>query len=160
MSPEYQPSGQSTRTEDAPRPILAGRLATGMSQEAMADALHIDQRTLRRYETGELRTPDDIMLKMATTFGRPALLYRHFKEKYEIPDEMMPAVEPVPLSMAVVSLLYELERLEKAGIASELLKLAADGKIDPDEKADFDFIMSRLDGVVEAVARLRYSRKE
>jgi len=134
-------------------------MLSGLTQEAMADALHVDPRTLRRYESGELPTPDEVMLKLVTTFGHPSLLYRHFREKYHIPDTMMPEVKTVPLAVAVVNLLHELEKLERGHVASRLLELASDGLIDPGEEKDFQLVMEKLDGVRRAVELLRYSRR-
>lgn len=157
--PVYKTPESAARAEDALLPIHAGRMLSGLTQEAMADALHVDPRTLRRYESGELPTPDELMLKIVKTFGAPSLLYRHFKEKYDIPDEMMPRVETAPLAVAVVNLLHELEKLERGRVASRLLELASDGLIDPEEEQDFRMLMEKLDGVRRAVELLRYSRR-
>lgn len=131
-----------------------------MSQERMAEFLEVDPRTLRRWESGEDPTPDDAMGLLADLVGSPYLLYRHYKEKYQIGDEILPAVEEASLSRAVCALLTELTELEESGAASRLLSMASDGLIDPAEKEDFAFIMAKLDGVRRAVETLRYSRKE
>lgn len=159
MTPVYGNGSGEPRTEEARRPIATGRLMTGLSQEEMAERLHVDVRTLRRYETGELPTPDEVMLEAASAAGEPYLLYWHFREKYRIPDSMMPPVQPTPLAVAVVNLLSELEKLERTRTASRLLELARDGVIDPGEETAFRMIMETLDGVRQAVELLRYSRR-
>lgn len=156
----YQTRKRGSRTEAAPLPILAGRLKAELSQEDMAEALNVDPRTLRRYESGELPTPDDIMLTAVEIFGEPFLLYRHFKEKYGIPDSMMPTAEPIPLAVAAINLLRELDHLERGRVASRLLELADDGIIDPEEEKDYSMIMEKLDGVRRAVELLRYYRRD
>ena len=156
----YQAPGTETRTDRARLPIQTGRLETGESQESMADLLAVDARTLRRYESGELPTPDDVMLRVAEMAEDPLLLYQHFKGKYHISDDMLPPVEAVPLAVAVVNLLTELDRLERGRVASRLLELARDGIIEPGEAEDYRMIMKQLDGVRRAVELLRYYRRE
>ena len=132
-----------------------------MSQEALADYLRIDPRTVRRYESGEIPVPDGVMLEVAELpHVPPILLYKHFKRKYDIGDDILPPVEAVPLSVAVIHLLRELRRLETAQAATKLLDLADDGIIDPEEQTDFDMIMDKLDGVRRAVELLRYHRRD
>ena len=147
------------RAEDAHTLVQAGRIMAGKTQEEMAAELHIDPRTLRRYESGDVDTPDDVMLAVSELAGCQMLLYQHFKIKYRIADEMMPGVTELPLAQAVVTLLTELAELEKHQVASKLLSMATDGVIDTREQKDFDFVMQKLDGVRRAVELLRYSRR-
>lgn len=136
---------------------------SGMSQEELAEYLHIDERTVRRYESGELPVPDHIMVEVAELPGvtEPAfLMHRHYKEKYGIADEILPPVQRVPLAVAVINLLREGKRLEQSQVMTKLLELADDGIIDPEEKTDFELIMDKLDGFRKAMELLRYSRKE
>lgn len=135
------------------------RKMTIYSQEELAEIFHVDARTVRRWDSGEIQTPDDVMGRMAELACNPMLLYRHFKTKYNIPDEMLPEVDAFSLSQAVVTLLNELSRLEQTQIASKLLAMAADGAIDPGEETTFAFIMTQLDSVRQAVELLRYCRK-
>lgn len=158
MSLSQTPNG-AARAGSATLPIADGRRASGLTQEALAAALSIDVRTLRRYESGELPTPDEAMETLACICDDPHLLYRHFREKYHISDDIMPPVEVVPLSLAVVNLLSELAALEHNHVASRLLELARDDVIDPGEEADYNMIMDKLNGVKRAVELLRYCRR-
>ena len=156
----YKTPEDRTRAEVARMPIQKGRELAKLSQEQMAEYLRIDPRTLRRYESGELPTPDTVMLEVTELAGRPLLLHEHYKTKYGISDEIIPPVEAVPLAVAVVNLLAELEKLEQLRVASRLLALARDGVIDPSEEKDFKTVMDKLDGVRRAVDLLRYCSKE
>ena len=160
MSLRYQTPEDRARAVSDRTPIREGRELTGKSQEALAEYLRIDARTLRRYEAGELPTPDTVMLEVAELAGRPDLLHRHYKQKYGIADEILPPVQRVPLAVAVINLLREIRKLEEHRVASRLLDLADDGVIDPDERKDYEMIMARLDGVRRAVDMLRYCRQE
>ncbi len=159
MNREYPSLAPETRAGNDLRPIKSGRIKTQLTQERFAEQFSIDVRTLRRYETGELEPPDELMLAVAENVGDPLLMYQHFKQKYRLPDEIVPEVEAVPLTQAVVALLHELEKLETGRVASKLLELAADGIIDPAERSSFEVIMRALDGVRRAVEQLRYARR-
>lgn len=156
----YKTPEDSARAEPARTPIQEGRELTGMSQERLAEYLRIDPRTLRRYESGEISTPDTVMLEVAELAGRPLLVARHYKSKYGISDEILPPIEAVPLAVAVVNLLSELEQLERNRVASRLLEMARDGVIDPSEELDFRMVMDKLDGVRRAVELVRYARRD
>ena len=136
---------------------------SGLTQEELADYLHVDPRTVRRYESGELPVPDGVMMLVAELQGvtTPALLmHKHYKRKYGISDEILPPAEQVPLAVAVIHLLRELRKLEEGRVASSLLDMADDGRIDPEEETDFAFVMKKLDGVRRAVELVRYHRRE
>ena len=100
------------------------------------------------------------MLDVTELAGRPLLLYRHFKHKYRIGDEILPPVEAVPLPVAVLNLLHELDQLERSRTASRLLELTRDGVIDPEEEGDYRLILSKLEGVRRAVTLLRFAESK
>lgn len=156
----YQDMDRGTRADGVRSLIETGRKMTGLSQEQLAEKLHINPRTLRRYESGELETPDAIMLEVAELAKEPILVYKHMKAKYGINDEILPELAEMTLSQAVVKLLHELAELEEKKVATRLLMLASDGVIDPREDQDFSRIMSELNDVCIAVDNLRYCRKE
>ena len=99
------------------------------------------------------------MLELARLAECPRLLYQHFKQKYRIADEVMPSVEDMALSQAVIGLLNQLAVLEREQIATRLLALADDGMIDYQEDADYAYIMAKLNGVVRAVTNLKFCQK-
>lgn len=159
MSTAYRQTDPPARADDAPSPLKTGRDLTGLTQEAMAATLGTDPRTLRRWEADPEKTPDEIMLTVARLADCPQLLYTHFKSKYRIADEIMPSLEDMALSQAVIGLLNALAILEQEHIATRLLALAADGMIDYQEEADYAYIMAKLDGLIQAVTNLKFCQK-
>lgn len=159
MTEEYHQQSRSPRAEKDLLPIKKGRLMAGLTQEAMAEILGVDVRTLRRYESGEDPTPDALMLELADRVKSPILVYEHYKTKYCIAEELMPSVDEVNLSQAVVNLLNALAELERNQVASRLLAMAADGLIDMTEEPHYTFVLSKLEGVRRAVEQLRYCDK-
>lgn len=156
MATDYSNQDQESRAEAAPTPIKKGREMTGLSQEAMAEVLGVDVRTLRRYESGALPTPDAILVELAQRVKSPILVHEHYKTKYHIADEIMPSVEEMELSQAVVFLLNALAELERNQVATKLLAMSADGMIDLTEEPHYTFVLSKLDGVRRAVDQLHY----
>ena len=73
MSTAYPGNDGGERADDAQTIIKTGRKITGLTQEAMAAILGTDPRTLRRWESGEATTPDDIMLAVAKMANSPPL---------------------------------------------------------------------------------------
>lgn len=132
---------------------------TGLTQEAMAEVLGVDVRTLRRYELGEDPTPDALLVELAERVKSPILVHEHYKTKYHIADEIMPTVEEMKLSQAVVCLLNALADLERNQVATKLLEMAADGIIDMTEAPHYTFVLSKLTAVRQAVEQLRYCDK-
>ena len=72
----YQTARVGARAPEARTPIREGRERAGMTQEALAEYLRIDPRTLRRYESGEIPTPDGLLLETAELAGLPLLVFR------------------------------------------------------------------------------------
>lgn len=156
----YQDMDRVTRADGARSLLETGRKMAGLSQEELAAKIPVNVRTLRRYESGELETPDEIMLKVANMARCPMLIYKHMRTKYKISEEILPELAEMTLSQAVVSLLHELQDLEDKRVVPQLLMLVADGHIDPREEQDFSRIMAELNDVVTAVHNLTYCRKE
>jgi transcriptional regulator with XRE-family HTH domain len=72
--------------------LLQARLELGLTQEATARALHVDVRTYRRYETGEVNDPTTgFELRRA---GRRQLLARIAEELGVATDELVETIEP------------------------------------------------------------------
>lgn len=157
---DYQNMDRGTRTDGVRSLLETGRKMAGLSQEELAAKIPVNVRTLRRYESGELETPDEVMLKVANMARCPMLIYKHMRTKYKISEEILPELAEMTLSQAVVSLLHELQDLEDKRVVPQLLMLVADGHIDPREAEDFSRIMNELNDVVLAVHNLTYCRKE
>lgn len=156
----YQDIAPGTRAEEGRSLLATGRKMAGLSQEELAAKIPVNVRTLRKYESGEVETPDEIMLKVANMARCPLLIYKHMRTKYKICEEVLPELAEMSLSQAVLGLLHELQDLEDKRVVPQLLMLMADGHIDPREEEDFSRIMNELNDVVLAVHNLIYCRKE
>ena len=135
-----------------------GRAAAGLTQERWAEMLGVSVDSVRKYESGVCIPGDDVVARMAEISGMSVLGYWHLKNKSAIANDLLPELEIIPLSQAVVKLLSELEDIRECELIPKLLKLAKDGVIDGEERPYFDNIINQLEDIVRAVLAVKYSQ--
>lgn len=129
------------------------RRFAGMTQERWAEAIGCSVDSVRAYETG-VRTPsDDIVVSMCEISGHSTLAYWHLRNRSPLAADVLPDVEQLPLPQAVVQLLVAISEFSEDH--ANLLVLAADGKISPDEAVEWEGIKKRLDRVVKAAMTVK-----
>ncbi len=109
------------------------RINAGMKREPAAEELNIATRTLDKYESGELKVPDDVVKKMCFLYQNSFLAYRHL-QKSEL-GEFLPAISETNLSAATVTVMDGYN--DFTDIYKNLIKMVSDGKITKDEKCDW-----------------------
>ena len=133
------------------------RNAAGMTQERAAELLGVAPRTLQAWERGERTPPNARVLAMCDIYFSPTLAIEHLRYSSIIAYDVLPAVKAAPVSQAVCQLLSAIRKLEEIHAEDKLLQIAADGKVDEIEKADFDQLLIELDPIMAAVLSLRYA---
>ena len=133
------------------------RNAAGMTQERAAELLGVAPRTLQAWERGESTPPNARVLAMCDIYCSPTLAIEHLRYSSIIAYDVLPAVKAVPVAQAVCQLLSAIRKLEEIHAGDRLLEIAADGKVDEIEKADFDQLLIELDPIMAAVLSLRYA---
>jgi transcriptional regulator with XRE-family HTH domain len=117
------------------------REAAGLSQEEAAWRLHIGRRTLSDYENHKTLTPPDTVDSMAEEYGQPKLRNMYCTEVCPLGKEH-DRVEDIDFSMAVLGLVDEHD--EAGRELKELIKIAKDGKITPDELESYKRIERKM----------------
>ena len=135
------------------------RKAAGMTQEYAAELLGVATRTLQAWERGESTPPNIRVLAMCDIYTAPTLAIEHLRMTNIIAYDTLPAVRAVPVAQAVCSLLAQIRKLEEVHAGDRLLDIAADGKVDEIERADFDQLLIELEPVIGAVLSLKYARE-
>ena len=112
------------------------RSTAGLTQEQAAGLLGIAPRTISDYENGRAKVPDDIVAAMTEAYDSPLLAWWHLKQtsvlgKY-LPDIVMPQTNG---DMAFQLIIAE---DELALTVRTVKKILSNGKVDEDEKEDFD----------------------
>ena len=133
------------------------RKAAGITQERAAELLGVAVRTLQAWERGESTPPNARVLSMCDVYCSPTLAIEHLRYNSIIAYDVLPAVKAVPVAQATCQLLAAIRRLEEIHAGDHLLQIAADGRVDEIERADFDQLLIELEPVMAAVLSLRYA---
>ena len=124
-----------------------------MTQERWAEAIGCSVKSVRGYESGEQLPSDDLVLSMCEISGHVALAYWHMRNKSPLAAKTIPEVERLPLPQAVVQLLCAIK--DFGDYHSDLLEIAADGKVTTIEAAAWENIVARLDAVIRAAIQVK-----
>lgn len=135
------------------------RRAKGLTQEHAAELLGVAVRTLQAWERGESTPPNARVLAMCDIYGQPSLAIEHLRMCDIIAYDVLPPVKAAPVAQAVCQLVSAMRRVEALHAGDRLLEIAADGKVDEMEKADFDQLLIELEPVMAAVLALKYARE-
>lgn len=140
--------------EPKPRNIYkTARTVAGLTQERWAEAVGVSVDSIRGYEAGNVIPADETVRAMSEISGLAPLSYWHLCNKSTLAADMLPDVEQLPLPQAVVQLLVAISEFSEDH--ANLLVLAADGKISPDEAVEWEGIKKRLDRVVKAAMQVK-----
>lgn len=135
------------------------RRAAGLSQERWAELLGVSPEAVSQYERDIILPSDRVVLTMADLADLQVLGIWHLRKKSEIAARELPPVERLPLPLAVVQLLDAIRSFGEAHGEDELLRIAADGRVDPEEEPRFRAVVRDLDGIVRAAMQIDYAEK-
>lgn len=133
------------------------RRTAGYTQERWAEAAGVSVESVRNYEAGTQTPGDEIVKAMCEISGLSQLSYWHLCRKSALAAEILPEVESVPLPQAVCALLCSIREFAHKERDARLLDMAADGRIDALERAEFDAIVKDLRRIVKAAMQLWYA---
>lgn len=134
------------------------RHTAGLTQERWAEVLGISPESVRQYESGRAIPGDEIALRMAEVDGQQIVCYWHLLHKSRVAGLLLPEVEQVQLPAAVLSLLLQIKELQDTGL-HDLLRIAADGKIDPEERPIFDRAVQQLADLIQAALHVQFAKE-
>ena len=140
--------------EQQPRNIYkTARKVAGLTQERWAEAVGVSVDSIRGYETGAVVPADETVRAMAEISGLSPLPYWHLCNQSALAADTLPEVEQLPLPQAVVQLLCAIK--DFSDYHSDLLEIAADGKVTTIEAAAWEQITKRLDTVIRAAIQVK-----
>lgn len=135
------------------------RKTAGLTQERWAEQLDISVESVRLYETGGGLPSDEVVVRMTEVAATlPVLGYWHLINKSRMAAKLLPEVKICELPQAVIQLICRIREFSRDNCVDELLHIAEDGRIDPEEKLHFDRIVRELDGVVQAAMTLKFAK--
>lgn len=136
------------------------RKTAGMTQERWAEALDLSVDAVGQYEAGKILPSDAVVLRMIEVSGHTAIGYWHLLNKSRVARELLPEAERLPLSQAAIRLLLEIRDFDRKKRAEELLRIAADGIVDPEERGEFEEIVRELQGIIRAAMEVQMSEED
>ena len=101
---------------------------------------------------------DDVATRMVEVSGAPVLGYWHLLNKSRVAADLLPQVDAIALPQAVIQLLRRIRDFDSSHRIDRLVDIADDGRIDQDERPDFEQITRELDGIVQAAMQLKYAK--
>ena len=98
-------------------------------------------------------------MTMSRLYRCPRLALEHLRQGSELARSIVPEAQERSLAQAVLAVLSAIRAFTAAEADWGLMEIAADGRISPEERRGFEFIMLRLEGVVEASYELRLCKE-
>ncbi len=135
------------------------RRTAGLTQERWAEVLGISVESVRLYEGGVNMPSDEIALRMAEVAGQQIICYWHLLRKSKMANRLLPQLEKKPLPEAVIALLVKLRDFSEDGM-QDLLRIAADGRVDPQEREIYNDAIRQLRELLSAGLHVEYAEKE
>ena len=132
------------------------RHTTGLTQERWAELLGLSVDSVKQYEAGKITPSDEVVLRMSEAAGQHIICYWHLLHKSRVAGQILPQIERRTLPEAVLTLLTRLQRFQ-SGNLSQLMELAADGKIDENEVRDFGGCLDELRELIQAAYQIEYA---
>ena len=124
------------------------RQSAGLTQEAAAERLAVSVESLRAYENGYRVPANDIVARMAVTYNNLMLGYNHCLNTNSLMASIVPALEERSVLEVAVRIYNRLNRIERKGGIDRLMEIAEDGRIDQEERSEFDAIVADLREIV------------
>ena len=131
------------------------REQAGLTQEQAAEGLNCSVRQMARYEAGEVPVPDDIAYQMVVLYDSQLLAVQHLRLVSHVAAKILPPVLDLP--RAAIRIINLVRKFAERHRERELLDIAEDGVISPEERPLFDQIMAELQELVRAIMELGLS---
>lgn len=132
----------------------SARKVAGFTQERAAELLGLSARSLADYETGLRLPPNDVADRMVTVYNSQLLAVQHLRASTQFARELLPDIQAMSLPEAVISLVEAIHDFAANGLDHELLRIARDGVISPDERGRFDHAVDELRAITAAAIAL------
>ena len=130
------------------------RLKAGKTQEGAAEALGISVESLKAYESYSRLPPAGVVDRMCVVYDALYLAYQH--NRIASGDvKVIPEIEVLDLPRASIRLINRVIQFAEKRRDRELLTIAEDGVISPEERPLYEEIVAELDGLIQAAMELK-----
>lgn len=125
------------------------------SRERAAEYLGVSVSSLANYELLITVVPVDVVMRMADLYNAPQLRNLYCKNECPLGKKRTLAVEVKSLESVTIGILSILDADAVRSAKRQLLKIAEDGEISPEEMDDFKKIVEYLDRVALPISELK-----
>ena len=134
------------------------RRTAGLTQERWAELLGISVDAVRQYESDRITPSDEVALRMAEAAGQQIICYWHLLHKSRVAAELLPDLDRRKLPEAVLTLLVTAQKFENDGMRA-LTRIAADGKISPEEREEYGTALEQLRALIRAALGIEFAEE-
>lgn len=134
------------------------RRTAGLTQERWAELIGVSPEAVRQYEGGVILPGDEVALRMAEACGQHIVCYWHLLNKSRAAASVLPELRQQELPEAVLTLLARVKDFQSDGL-EELLRIAADGRVDEDERERYGDAVRQIRELVTACWELQFARE-
>lgn len=113
-------------------------------------------RSLADYESGARRPSAETVVRMADIYNAQYLAYQHLRETSDLAQRLIPDIEEAALPEATLQLLDAIYAFADAHFDRRLITIAQDGRIDENERDEFDRISAYLQDIVRCALAVNY----
>lgn len=132
----------------------SARKIAGLTQERAAELLGLSVRSLADYEAGLRLPPNDVADQMVTVYNSQLLEVQHLRNSTQIARDLLPDVQTMGLPEAVLTLVDAVYAFADDRLDRELIDIARDGVISPDERERFDRVIDKIRDITAAAIAL------
>ena len=136
------------------------RQVAGLTQERAAEMLGISVRSLADYEQGTRIPQNYVVDGMVTVYNSQLLGIQHLRESANMARSILPDVQEMRLSEAVLTLIDAIYDFADDRVDRELIDIARDGVITEDEKERFDRIVEKIRMITAAALVVSCAKSE
>lgn len=141
--------------------ILAAKTNENLkSRESAAEYFGVSVSSMANYERGITIPPLDLVLMMAEEYNAPQLRNLYCMNQCPLGKGQPISAELKTLEAVTVGIVAKLDQNDVDDMKKQLLDIAEDGKVSPDEEVDFKEISLALDKLAVAISELRLVKEK
>ena len=137
---------------------FSARKTAGLTQERWAELLGLSVDAVGQYERDVILPSDEVVLRMAEAAGQQIVCYWHLLHKSRVAAELLPDLDRRKLPEAVLTLLVTAQKFENDGMRA-LTRIAADGKISPEEREEYATALEQLRALIRAAFGIEFAEE-
>lgn len=130
------------------------------SRESTAEYFGVSVSSMANYERGITVPPLDLVMMMADEYHAPQLKNLYCLNQCPLGKWQPISGEVKTLEAVTVGIVAKLDDEEIEDMRRELLEIAEDGKISPDEEEDFREVSQALDKLAVSISELRLIKEK